>query len=457
MQGGISRAVIRRTSDKDLKELIEKHLANYASDSPIREMVDESLIYHDIIECARRKKYKDVVSDIIGPIENRDYYDVFADGDSKFLKTIREVQLFILLKDIRFPKHKPRLLKDKNHKERWIIASNFSRESIVHYATIRMMKPYFKKGLYQYACSGVKGRGVHYAMGFARDALQKDPEGTKYALLADIRECYENVKKSILKNKIRQVIKDRDLRRIIFAIIDVKEGDGLVTGFATSEWFLNFYLQDFDHYIKERILDDIYGKTKTDATGRHGIKYYYRYADNILMLHPSKKELHAAKKRLDDYLATELGLRFKYDWQIFLVDTMDKDGTRRGRYIDFLGFKLYRDKVKIRTKTYKRIMKLIKELKKKNITEITPEEASAMIAYHGIIYWTDAKGLYEKFCKPYIKIKQLKKILKKEHKKQKNLVHKLQNGRYEDFLASMRKKELEESGPIQITGPEEEE
>ena len=136
----------------------------------------------------------------------------------------------------------------------------------------------------------------------------------------------------------------------------------------------------------------------------------------MVIFGPNKRELHKMRERIQEVLNTEFGLNLKYDWQVFRFDYIDpKTNIRKGRPLDFVGFQFYHDRITIRKRTYKKIMKLIRKLSKKGVENITFHEAASMMSYYGFIYWSDAKGLYTKFLRPYVKLKDLKNIIRNEY------------------------------------------
>ncbi|MBK8966916.1 MAG: RNA-directed DNA polymerase [Lewinellaceae bacterium] len=63
-------------------------------------------------------------------------------------------------------------------------------------------------------------------------------------------------------------------------------------GNLTSQIFANFYLDAFDHYVKHDL----------------GIRYYCRYVDDWVIVHPDKAYLQALIPRLDGFLQEQMGL-----------------------------------------------------------------------------------------------------------------------------------------------------
>lgn len=408
----LTKKDVDQMSDQELKDLINSYLDKYEEDHPIRELVDEANIYSDIMRASKNKRGKSYVQEVIGTA----YNDIFeGPDDNMMLKAIRNVQIMILEDSFRPRNHTPVIIKDTcNKKPREIIKPDFEDEQIIHHAIIRMIMPELRKGMYKYTCASIPRRGIHYVHKHVTKAISNDPKNTKYVLKMDIRKFFDSIPHRILKKRLRNIIKDETIRKILFRIIDTTDR-GLPLGFFTSQWLANFYLQPLDHYIKERILDDC--GCNTERTGRHGAVHYFRYMDDMVIFGPNKKELHKMREKISEVLEKEFGLHLKYDWQVFRFDYIDKKTQiRKGRPLDYVGFQFYHDHTTIRKRTYKKIRLLIKHLVKKGVKNITFHEAASMLSYYGFIYWSDSKGLYTKLLRPYITLKDLKQIIKAEYK-----------------------------------------
>ena len=94
--------------------------------------------------------------------------------------------------------------------------------------------------------------------------------------------------KEILKEKVSKKIKDKEALEIVNKIIDSEE-NGLGIGNMTSQVLAVFYLNDLDHYIKEKL----------------HIKYYVRYQDDFLLFHESKEYLKYCLMKIKEFLAKE--------------------------------------------------------------------------------------------------------------------------------------------------------
>ena len=204
-------------------------------------------------------------------------------------------------------------------KERIIFKLPFYPDRIVHHAIMNILEPIWVSIFISHTYSCIKGRGIHKAVKDIKRDL-KDVEGTKYCLKLDIKKFYPSINHQILKTIIRRKIKDIRLLRLLDYIID--SASGVPIGNYLSQFFANLYLAYFDHWIKE---------TKR-------IKYYYRYADDIVILSDNKDELHTLLQSIIIQLNT-IKLQIKRNYQIFAVDT---------RGLSFVGYVFYHTHTRIR-------------------------------------------------------------------------------------------------------------
>lgn len=223
--------------------------------------------------------------------------------------------LYSLLRDETFEPGIYRTKKIYDPKERDIMIAPFFPDRVVHHCIINVLAPHWYHIFIDntYAC--IKGRGTHKCMEDVHRALITDRIGTRYCLKIDIRKFYDNVDHSVLKKIIRYSIADESLLRLLDKIIDSNGKEkGLPIGNFTSQYLANLYLAYFDHWVKEEL----------------GVKYYYRYMDDIVVLGEDKAWLHYILDSFALYLGAELKVEIKPNWQIFPVDD---------RGIDYVGFK----------------------------------------------------------------------------------------------------------------------
>ncbi len=226
-------------------------------------------------------------------------------------------------------------------KEREIFRLPYFPDRIVHHAVMIPLKPIFVSTFTADTYSCIEGKGVHAASFALRKAL-KDVPGTKYCLKLDIKKFYPRIPHDILKKLLRRKIKDNDLLWLLDGIIDSAEG--VPIGNYLSQYFANFYLTYFDHWIKEN----------------KGVKYYFRYADDMVITSDSKQYLHQLLADIRVYLHDELKLEIKDNYQIFLVA---KHRRARGRGIDFVGYVHYHEHTGLRPSIKKSFARMIHKRK----------------------------------------------------------------------------------------------
>lgn len=198
-------------------------------------------------------------------------------------------------------------------KEREVYRLPYFPDRITHHAVMNVLEPIFCSTFTADTYSCIKGKGIHAAARSVKAALQ-DAAGTIYCLKLDIKKFYPSVNHNILKSLLRRKFKDQDLLWLLDEIID--SAPGLPIGNYLSQYFANFYLTYFDHWLKEV----------------KKVRYYFRYADDLVILHNDKIFLHSLLKEISVYLKDNLNLTVKKNYQVFPVDA---------RGIDFVGYRFY--------------------------------------------------------------------------------------------------------------------
>ena len=204
-------------------------------------------------------------------------------------------------------------------KERTVYRLPFFPDRIAHHAIMNVLQPIFVSNFTADTYSCIKKRGIHALLKKLKRDLQ-DTEGTRYCLKLDIKKFYPSIDHDVMKALLRRKFKDQDLLWLLDEIIN--SAPGLPIGNYLSQYLANFYLSYFDHWIKEQ----------------KAVKYYYRYADDIVILGADKVRLHTLLQNIKDYLRT-LKLEVKGTHQVFPVDA---------RGIDFIGYVFRHSHIRIR-------------------------------------------------------------------------------------------------------------
>lgn len=243
-------------------------------------------------------------------------------------------------------------------KERLIYRLPYFPDRVAHHAIMNIMRSYFLSAFTADTYSCIENRGIHLASYNLKKALKGKKE-TKYCLKLDIKKFYPSIDHDVLKLLLRKKFKDKELLWLLDEIID--SAPGVPIGNYLSQFFANFYLTYFDHWIKED----------------RRVKYYFRYADDIVILAGYKKYLHELFAEIREYLKNNLRLEINRSHRIFPVE---KAG------IDFVGYVHYHDHVLLRKGIKKNFARVLKR---------NPDSQS-IASYSGWLKHCNSKNLTKK-------------------------------------------------------------
>ena len=212
--------------------------------------------------------------------------------------------------------------------KREIFAADF-RDRVVHHLIFNKLNPLFEKTFINdsYACRTDKGThlGIQRINKFIRQCSLNYTKDC-YILKLDIKGFFMHINKNILFEKLSLFINQKYLEtdkelllslchKIIFndptqnCIIKGKRKNwdnlpkdkslfysahqsGLPIGNLTSQVFANFYMNTFDHHIKHDL----------------NIRFYGRYVDDFVIIHPDKEYLKNLIPQLSNFLLSTLQL-----------------------------------------------------------------------------------------------------------------------------------------------------
>lgn len=267
-----------------------------------------------------------------------------------------------------------------SHKLREIQAPRIFPDQFVHWAIVLVLLPYLEKGMDDYCCASVKGRGTSYAKELLEKALddtktnsKKNPHKLyKYVLKMDVKKFFKHINRLIMMNKLERLTKDKEFLELCRKVIFSVPGTGLPLGFYTSQWFANYYLQSFDHYLREVLMP------------KYGVHFYIRYMDDMIILGSNKRKLNKLKEEINEYLKSELDLELKSSSGVFKIS----DETP----IDFLGYKFSYGKTTLRRRIIKHMLDANGDLYK---GKFTIKKLSVNNAYHGWRESSSVRGFEE--------------------------------------------------------------
>lgn len=187
--------------------------------------------------------------------------------------------------------------------------------------------------------ASIKNRGMHDLKSYIQRDMQLDPKGTKYCYKFDITKFYESINQEFMMYALRRMFKDKTLLTIFERFVYMMP-QGLSIGLRSSQGFGNLLLSMFlDHYLKDEL----------------GIKHFYRYCDDGVVLASSKKELWDIRNKIHKRVSL-MGLKIKANEMVF--------PTRLG--IDFLGYVIYgHNNVRLRKRNKKNAARKLHKIKSK--------------------------------------------------------------------------------------------
>ena len=269
----------------------------------------------------------------------------------------------------------------KEPKLRLIMSQNVFDKIINHMVSKYFLVDIYSNTLINENIATRENKGTHYGINLLKKYLNEIKKDEFYILKFDISKYFYNLDHDILKNLVRRKIKDKDVLKIIDDIIDstdseyvnkeinrvkqkeinrvlnsnvenknkiinninkipiYKKGKGLPIGNMSSQILAVLYLNELDHFIKEKL----------------NIKYYIRYMDDGIIIHRDKKYLEYCLVEIEKVID-------KYKLELNNKTRIYKCSEG----FDFLGFKfiLKNNKVimKVKNDTKKRFKRKMKNL-----------------------------------------------------------------------------------------------
>ncbi len=259
-------------------------------------------------------------------------------------------------------------------KTREIFALPYYPDRIIQWAIVQVLEPIWMETLIPTTYSSLPRRGIHQALVDVHRAMQ-DGHATRYCLKLDVRKFYPSIDHDILKAILRQKVKDPDVLALLDGIIDSAEG--VPIGNYLSQYFGNLYLSGLDHWIKEVLC----------------VRHYFRYCDDLVLLHSDKAFLHDALERIRTFLADRLRLTVKPNYQVF---------PTRTRGLDFVGYRFFGNYILLRKSS---ATALKRKLAAVAVHEaLTPRDRSVVASYAGLAGWCDSHRLAEQYIAPCLKM-----------------------------------------------------
>lgn len=248
-------------------------------------------------------------------------------------------------------------------KKRLISALQF-RDRVVQHAINTVIEPIFDRTFYanNFACR--KNKGTHAGVKAVQSTVRRlAKEGEVYYLKMDFSKYFASIDRGILYQEVDRKISDKRLMLLLESFGD-RTGIGVPIGNLLSQLFANMYGHIFDRHIKEQL----------------GVKHYFRYMDDTVILSHDKEWLRNIQQHLEDYASIKMKLSLSH-WMIDKVQT---------KPINFLGYRITAGYKLIRKDSVTRAKRKIKRYSSKGDSE---KLSAFMASWGGHIRSADCQNL----------------------------------------------------------------
>lgn len=256
-----------------------------------------------------------------------------------------------------------------NYREMWVtdgpkirkVQSPCVEHRIGCNAIMRIVEDVLYPSVIKTSAASIPGRGMHRLFVKMRHDIENDREGTAYFYKCDIRKFFESIDQNLMWEFVKDRIKDPILLPILHNFVTMME-KGLSIGLRSSQCYGNIFLSGIDHYFKDVL----------------GVRYYYRYCDDIVILASSKRKLWLLRDIMHEQ-AAELKLEVKPNECVRPIS----EG------IDFLGFVYDGKKGRLRKRTKQKAARKLHKVKSRK------RRQQIMGSLKGMAKWGDCKHLYK--------------------------------------------------------------
>lgn len=272
------------------------------------------------------------------------------------------------------------------------------KERVVHYPKLEdklvqyeaheilreIYKPVFIRD--SYACQ--LDKGTHDAVYKIQHNMRfvKWKYGDAWVVKLDIRKFYYRIDREVVKELLRKKIPDTesDFLELMYKIIDSSpeaDGRGLPLGNVSSQDDANIVGNEIDQF----------------AVRYKHWKYYVRFADDIVVVVPTREEAKETLRELEDFISSRLHLETNEKTRIFPVE----------QGVKALGYRIYTTHLLLQDGTIRHMKARMKAIDEKvQSGELTKRQAQHEVnAWLGHARVANAYRLCEKIFAPYPYIK----------------------------------------------------
>lgn len=312
-------------------------------------------------------------------------------------------------------------------KKRQIQALRYDDRIVQHVLCDNYLMPYFSKRVIYDNSACQVGKGHHFALRRVTGFLRKfynNYGANGYVLKCDILKFFPSLPHDVVKKVVGDEIQDPQVKELFNGIID---------SYQTSPAFMRKYgIKEYEPYYTKNVgwrkreiirgvpignqTSQIIGMIYLDPVDRLckeklGIKYYSRYMDDFILIHPSKEYLRECLEKIRYVVEKKLKLQFNNKTQIVPL----KNGFQ------YLGFHFYlknNGKIikKVKKATQRRFNSRVRFINKfYPMRKVDYDNArSIMASYHGHLKFSTHGKSIERRMKKRLKVDLSKPLIEKD-------------------------------------------
>lgn len=255
------------------------------------------------------------------------------------------------------------------------------KDRIAVHAIMAVVDKHLKKRFIRTTSASIKGRGMHDLLAYIHRDMQEQPETTRYCYKFDIGKFYESIEQDAVMDCVKKVFKDRRLITLLDGFMRMMP-KGLSIGLRSSQGLGNLLLSvHLDHVLKDEC----------------GVRHFYRYCDDGVVLAGTKQELWQVREIVHRQMEG-IGLKVKANERIFSVS----EG------IDFLGYVIRPDYVRLRKRIKQKAAKKLNEVKSRK------RRREIIASLYGMAKHADCNNMFYKLTGKMRSFKDLKIAYKPE-------------------------------------------
>lgn len=226
-------------------------------------------------------------------------------------------------------------------KERIIQSLPFRDRIVQQWYVEEFIKPIFVPKFIKdtYAC--LENRGVHKAVKKLNKYMYEYNKINRdfYVLKCDVSKFFYSINKQRLYEIVNRYVKDKAFMKLTKDLIYHDRNEvGIPIGNYTSQYFANIYLNELDHFVKEKLK----------------IKYYVRYMDDFVLLLEDRNQCRVILEEIKEFLDKNLGLKLNKKTNYF----------RNSQGVNFCGYKIFKTHIMLKKENKKKIKIKIKNWNK---------------------------------------------------------------------------------------------